>query len=117
MITKQMIQEKLKKLTEEQLNQVYGIIEQLTDAVEKPSLMSKLRKIKIDAPEDFSIQVGVVKPTLPRISLGFVPQPNLRYNDFSRINRAVLGRGLILSVINLRTDNFDFFFRTSANGS
>ncbi|MBO1053442.1 MAG: hypothetical protein HEQ25_16020 [Dolichospermum sp. DET73] len=62
MITKQMIQEKLKNLTEEQLNQVYGIIEQLSDsenAVKKPSLMSKLRKIKIDAPEDFSIQVSV----------------------------------------------------------
>ena len=62
MITKQMIQEKLKNLTEEQLNQVYGIIEQLSDsenAVKKPSLMSKLRKIKIVAPEDFSIQVSV----------------------------------------------------------
>ncbi|MDD1428104.1 hypothetical protein MEO94_27365 [Dolichospermum sp. ST_sed9] len=62
MITKHMIQEKLKNLTEEQLNQVYGIIEQLSDsenAVKKPSLMSKLRKIKIDAPEDFSIQVSV----------------------------------------------------------
>ncbi|MBO1048464.1 MAG: hypothetical protein HEQ10_12305 [Dolichospermum sp. DEX182a] len=62
MITKQMIQEKLKNLTEEQLNQVYGIIEQLSDsenAVKKPSFMSKLRKIKIDAPEDFSIQVSV----------------------------------------------------------
>ena len=57
-----MIQEKLKNLTEEQLNQVYGIIEQLSDAenaVKKPSLMSKLRKIKIDAPEDFSIKVSV----------------------------------------------------------
>ena len=62
MITKQMIQEKLKNLTEEQLNQVYGIIEQLSgaeNAVKKPSFMSKLRKIKIDAPEDFSIQVSV----------------------------------------------------------
>ncbi|BAZ85666.1 hypothetical protein [Dolichospermum compactum] len=62
MITKQMIQEKLKNLTEEQLNQVYGIIEQLSgaeNAVKKLSLMSKLRKIKIDDPEDFSIQVSV----------------------------------------------------------
>ncbi|MBD2693037.1 hypothetical protein [Anabaena catenula] len=62
MITKQMIQDKLKNLTEEQLNQVYGIIEQLSgseNAVTKPSLMSKLRNIKIDAPEDFSIQVSV----------------------------------------------------------
>ncbi|MTJ09301.1 MULTISPECIES: hypothetical protein [unclassified Anabaena] len=49
MITKQMIHEKLKHLTEEQLHQVYGIIEQLKSAekaVKKPSLMSKLRKLK-----------------------------------------------------------------------
>ncbi|MBO1048461.1 MAG: hypothetical protein HEQ10_12290 [Dolichospermum sp. DEX182a] len=53
---------KIVAILEEQLNQVYGIIEQLSDSenmVKKPSLMSKLRKIKIDAPEDFSIQVSV----------------------------------------------------------
>ena len=32
MITKQMIQEKLKNLTEEQLNQVYDMIEQLSSS-------------------------------------------------------------------------------------
>jgi hypothetical protein len=62
MITKQIIQEKLDNLTPEQLNQVYGIIEQLSSAeqpVKKPSLMSKLQKISIDAPEDFSVQLAI----------------------------------------------------------
>lgn len=61
MVTKQTIQEKLDNLTPEQLNQVYGIIEQLSDVEnveKKPSLMSKLQKISIDASEDFSIQLA-----------------------------------------------------------
>lgn len=61
MINKQIIQDKLENLTQEQLNQVYGIIEKFIDSektVKKPSLMAKLQEIKIDAPQDFSIQVG-----------------------------------------------------------
>jgi hypothetical protein len=57
MITKQIIQEKLDNLTEEQLNQVYGIIEQLSSSekpVKKPSLMSQLQEISIDVSEDLS---------------------------------------------------------------
>lgn len=62
MITKKMIQEKIADLTEEQLNQVYDMIEQLSSSenmVKKPSLMSELQKISIDAPENFSIQVAI----------------------------------------------------------
>ena len=62
MITKQMIQEKIEDLSEEQLKQVYGMIEQLNSSentVKKPSLMSRLREISIDAPEDFSIQLAI----------------------------------------------------------
>jgi ferritin-like protein len=62
MITKQMIQEKIEGLSEEQLKQVYGMIEQLNSSentVKKPSLMSRLQEISIDAPEDFSIQVAI----------------------------------------------------------
>ena len=62
MVTKQIIQKKLEDLTQEELNQVYELIEQLSSAekpVKKPSLMSKLRKITIDAPEDFSVQVAI----------------------------------------------------------
>jgi hemerythrin superfamily protein len=55
MVTKQIIQEKLDNLTEEQLNQVYEIIEQLSSSeqpVKKPSLMSQLQKISIDNLDD-----------------------------------------------------------------
>jgi len=61
MVTKQKIQEKLDNLTPEQLNQVYGIIEELSNlenVEKKPSLMSKLQKISIDAPEDFSVKLA-----------------------------------------------------------
>lgn len=47
-----MIQEQLDNLTEEQINQVYDLIENLsTDkkSLAKPSLMSKLQQIEIDA--------------------------------------------------------------------
>lgn len=62
MVTKKMIQEKIADLTEEQLNQVYEMIEQLNpseNTVKKPSLMSELQKISIDAPEDFSVQIAM----------------------------------------------------------
>ena len=62
MVTKQMIQEEIDNLTQEQLNQVYGMIEQLSSSekpVKKPSLMSQLQEISIDAPEDFSVQVAI----------------------------------------------------------
>lgn len=62
MVTKQMIQEKIANLTEEQLNQVYDLVENLSSSenqVKKPSLMSELQKISIDAPEDFSMQVAM----------------------------------------------------------
>ncbi|WP_204103713.1 MULTISPECIES: hypothetical protein [Spirulina sp. CCY15215] len=61
MTTKQIIQDKLEDLTEEQLNRVYEIIEKLSNSENispKPSLMERLQQIEIDAPEDFSIQVA-----------------------------------------------------------
>ncbi|MFM6189861.1 hypothetical protein [Planktothrix sp.] len=62
MVTKKMIQEKIADLTEEQLNQVYDMIEQLSlseSTVKKPSLMSELQKISIEAPEDFSVKIAM----------------------------------------------------------
>ncbi|MFM5888883.1 MAG: hypothetical protein ACKOQS_11430 [Dolichospermum sp.] len=62
MVTKQIIQEKLEGLTQEELNQVYGLIEQLSKVekpVKKPSIMSQLRAISIDAPEDFSVKLAI----------------------------------------------------------
>ncbi|ACK65915.1 hypothetical protein PCC8801_1873 [Rippkaea orientalis PCC 8801] len=61
MTTKKIIQEKLQNLTEEQLNQVYTMIETLEseeNTTKKPSLMTELQKISIDAPEDFSVQLA-----------------------------------------------------------
>ncbi len=62
MTTKKIIQEKLQNLTEGQLNQVYAMIETLESAentTKKPSLMTELQKISIDAPEDFSVQLAI----------------------------------------------------------
>ena len=62
MITKRIIQEQLDNLTEEQLKQVYDMIENLSSSektFKKPSLMSQLQQISIDAPEDFSTQVAL----------------------------------------------------------
>ena len=50
MITKQMIQEKIEGLSEEQLKQVYGMIEQLNSSenkVKKQSLMSRLQEMVV----------------------------------------------------------------------
>ncbi len=57
MITKQIIEAKLNKLTEEQLNQVYGMIEKLSSLekpVKKTSLMTQLQKISIEDLNDIS---------------------------------------------------------------
>lgn len=62
MITIKMIRQQLENLNQEQLERVYGFIETLTDSetrVQKSSLMAKLQTVKIDAPEDFSTQVGL----------------------------------------------------------
>ncbi|MEA5467511.1 hypothetical protein [Spirulina sp. 06S082] len=61
MTTKQIIQDKLENLTEEQLNRVYEIIEKLSNSENispKLSLMERLQQIEIDAPKDFSIRVA-----------------------------------------------------------
>ena len=62
MVTKQMLQEKLQNFTPEQINQIYDIIETLTEAEKsgvKRSFLSKIQQIQIDAPEDFSVKLGI----------------------------------------------------------
>jgi len=62
MVTKQMLQEKLQNLTPEQINQIYDMIESLIveeESRNKPSFLSKIQQIQIDAPEDFSVQVAM----------------------------------------------------------
>ena len=61
MTTKELIQAELDNLSEEQLQDLYTLIRQLhkfQKIAKKPSLMSKLKKIKIDAPENFSINLA-----------------------------------------------------------
>lgn len=62
MVTKQIIQEHLESLTPEELNQVYELIQKLENAekpLKKPSIMSQLREISTDAPEDFSVKLAI----------------------------------------------------------
>lgn len=61
-MTKQIIKEKLDNLTDEQLNQVYGIIEELTNInthEKKPTLMSQIKNISISESADFSHQIAI----------------------------------------------------------
>jgi hypothetical protein len=57
MTTKELIQAELDRVNEEDLDELYKLVKDFTKS-KKPgsnqSLMSKLRSIKIDAPEDFS---------------------------------------------------------------
>lgn len=57
MTTKDLLKAEIDKLDPEQIEQVYQVIKQFTETQpqkSKPSLMSRLKQIKIDAPEDFS---------------------------------------------------------------
>jgi hypothetical protein len=57
MTTKQAIQEQIDRLDEEDLVDLYALIEQFIASrrgKRQPSLMESLRAIKIDGPEDFS---------------------------------------------------------------
>jgi hypothetical protein len=55
MTTRELIQAEIDQLPEESLEEVYRLLKSFTQAKQQPqSLMSKLKSIKIDAPEDFS---------------------------------------------------------------
>ncbi|NOX63611.1 MAG: hypothetical protein GXP42_16935 [Chloroflexi bacterium] len=57
MITKQMIIEELDVLEEDDLDKLYRIIKDLEAqkyATPTPSLMTRLKRVKIDAPPDFA---------------------------------------------------------------
>jgi len=61
MSTKELIKAEIEKLDEEKLEELYDAIKKLTasnkPASEKPSFMAKLKRVKIDAPEDFSVNL------------------------------------------------------------
>jgi ABC-type dipeptide/oligopeptide/nickel transport system ATPase component len=57
MTTKELIQAEIKNLSEEELRYLYCLVKEFTRSKsknQKSSLMSRLRKVKIDAPEDFA---------------------------------------------------------------
>lgn len=57
MTTKELIQEEIDDLSEEELKEVYRMLKEFTRVKSKnnkQSLMSKLRNIRIDGPEDFA---------------------------------------------------------------
>ena len=57
MTTKELIQAEIDRINEEDLDELYSLVKDFTQSKQqsgKQSLMSKLRAIRIDAPEDFS---------------------------------------------------------------
>ena len=62
MTTKERIYSEIEKLGDEYLDEVYTIIRQLTQKKvhqKQPGLMSKLRQIQIDGPEDFATNLDL----------------------------------------------------------
>lgn len=65
MTTRELIQVEIDQLPEESLEEVYRLLKSFTQARQQQSqqsqsLMSKLRSIKIDAPENFSTSYTAV---------------------------------------------------------
>ncbi|MBP1467837.1 hypothetical protein EYB53_019130 [Candidatus Chloroploca sp. M-50] len=57
MTTKELIYAEIDRIDEAQLDELYTLIKQFTQAKQSsstPSLMEKLKRIHIDAPEDFA---------------------------------------------------------------
>ena len=65
MSTRELIQAEIEKLDEEELQELYEFIKKLVDSDASngsESLLSKLMKISIDAPPDFSSKVDLYMP-------------------------------------------------------
>ena len=61
MMTKERIFAEIERLDEDQLDELYTVIRQFTQEqrATKPRLMAKLKRIQIDAPEDFAANLDV----------------------------------------------------------
>jgi hypothetical protein len=62
MNTKEKIQAEIDNLDEKHLDELYIVITNFTQSkqnLKKPSFMSKLKQIKIDAPEDFAVNIDL----------------------------------------------------------
>ena len=55
MATKELVKAEIETLNDEQINEIYGFIQDLKTPKEKKSLMEALMDIKIDAPKDFAV--------------------------------------------------------------
>ncbi len=53
------IVEKIRQIPENRLPEFYKVVEGFVEKEMKPSLMERLRKIKIDAPPDFSRNIDL----------------------------------------------------------
>ena len=61
MTAKELIQAEIGTLDESDLNELYGVIKSFVESKKRaapPSLMSKLKRVKIDAPTDFAAHAG-----------------------------------------------------------
>ncbi|MBN1314098.1 MAG: hypothetical protein JXA42_01475 [Anaerolineales bacterium] len=56
MITRELIHKEIDNMSMEYINELYTLIKKFTHSkqVSNPTLMSKLKRIQINAPEDFS---------------------------------------------------------------
>lgn len=62
MTTKDMIKAEVDKVEEGRLDELYSVVKSYSHPPrrgEKPSLMARLREIKIDAPEDFAANLDL----------------------------------------------------------
>jgi hypothetical protein len=66
MTKRQMIQVELENLNDEDLAEVLGVVKKLAakkhDTGTKPGLLSKLKQIKIEGPEDFAANLDGAQP-------------------------------------------------------
>lgn len=53
------IVQKIRQIPENRLSELYKVVEEFAEKETKPSLMERLRKIKIDAPPDFSRNIDL----------------------------------------------------------
>jgi hypothetical protein len=62
MTTKELIYAEIERIDEAQLDELYTVIKHFTrtqQAAAKPSLMAKLKRVQIDAPEDFAANLDL----------------------------------------------------------
>ena len=62
MSTKELIEAEIEHLNDEQLEQLYQVVRELSASkkpASSPSLMAKLKQVKIDGPEDFATNLDL----------------------------------------------------------